>query len=75
MNTAEATIKHMVSLVFERVALEDEQFSETAASEINVEELKIPSSIPPKTLRPCASDAYLMFQVVINQVSFNLDAD
>ena len=31
---------------------------------MNVEELKAGSRMPPKSLRPCAGDAYLLFQVM-----------
>lgn len=31
--------------------------------EVNLEELKVRSASPPKTLHPAAADAYLMFQV------------
>lgn len=64
MNTAEATVKQLVSLVFERVLSEDEEYEVDKNLQINWEELKQPSNIPPKTLRPCAADAYLMFQVM-----------
>lgn len=66
INTAGATVRQLVSLVFERVVAED---SETEAnngqvtSAVDIEELKIPSGQPPKGLLPCAADAYLMFQV------------
>ena len=32
--------------------------------EISSEELKIGSNVAPKSVRPCAGDAYLLFQVV-----------
>lgn len=63
VNTAEATVKHLVSLVFDRVLAEDEQHQPNSDSQVNLEELKVPSNVPPKTLRNCAADAYLMFQV------------
>lgn len=65
INTAGATVRQLVSLVFERVIAEDEYFrnEDLAPREVNFEELKIPSNIAPKGLRPCAADAYLMFQV------------
>ena len=69
INTAGATIRQLVSLVFERVLAEDEYYKgkEPLVQEINLEELKIPSQVPPKGLRTCAADAYLMFQVNILQ--------
>lgn len=64
INTAGATVRQLVSLVFERVVVEDEEFSDSdQPDEVNLEELKIPTNQPPKGLRPCAADAYLMFQV------------
>lgn len=58
-------MRQLVSLVFERVVAEDEYFrtKESAKKEVNLEELKVPSNVAPKGLRPCAADAYLMFQV------------
>lgn len=65
MNTAGATIRQLVSLVFERVVAEDEKFrvEDATSREINFAELRMPRNTPPKGLRPCAGDAYLMFQV------------
>ena len=64
INTAGATVRQLVSLVFERVVAEDEQFSDQQVQEeSNLEELKMPTNQAPKALRPCAADAYLMFQV------------
>jgi hypothetical protein len=73
INTAGATVRQLVSLVFERVVAEDEYFKtkETVKREVNLEELKIPSNIAPKGLRPCAADAYLMFQVMCHEISSN----
>lgn len=56
-------MKQLVSLVFERVLAEDELYEVDKNLQISLEELKQPSNIPPKTLKPCAADAYLMFQV------------
>lgn len=65
INTAGATVRQLVSLVFERVVAEDEQSSDQPDSEeVNLEELKIPMNQAPKGLGPCAADAYLMFQVI-----------
>ncbi|KAK3101498.1 hypothetical protein FSP39_004044 [Pinctada imbricata] len=62
INTAAATIKQLVSYVFERVVTEDKIQSQEPLEALNVEELKTHSKIPPKSLRPCAGDAYLLFQ-------------
>jgi hypothetical protein len=65
INTAGATVRQLISLVFERVLAEDKQFAGKDAEKrvSNLEELKVSSNVPPKGLRPCAADAYLMFQV------------
>lgn len=66
INTAGATVRQLVSLVFERVVAEDDQSPEQQDSdEVNLEELKIPTNQAPKGLGPCAADAYLMFQVIL----------
>lgn len=69
VNTAGATVRQLVSLVFERVIAEDKQYTTTHESSkynsVDLEQLKVPSNMPPKGLRPCAADAYLMFQVNI----------
>ncbi|KAJ8301798.1 hypothetical protein KUTeg_020785 [Tegillarca granosa] len=62
INTAAATIKQLVSIVFERVVTEDKVQSQEPLESLNVEELKVGSKNPPKSLRPCAGDAYLLFQ-------------
>lgn len=65
INTAGATVRQLVSLVFERVVAEDELNPDQLESdEMNLEELKIPTNQAPKGLGPCAADAYLMFQVL-----------
>jgi hypothetical protein len=50
---------------------EDEYFKakESVKREVNLEELKVLSNVAPKGLRPCAADAYLMFQVMCNKIS------
>ena len=52
INTAGATVRQLVSLVFERVVAEDDKLSkvetENSNKQINMEELKVPSGIPPK---------------------------
>ncbi|XP_066601178.1 protein MON2 homolog isoform X2 [Prorops nasuta] len=70
INTAGATVRQLVSLVFERVIVENEENPENPGQdEINLEELKIPTNQPPKGLRPCAADAYLMFQDLVQLVN------
>lgn len=62
INTAAATIKQLVSIVFERVITEDKVQSQEPLEETSLEKLKIGSNMAPKSLRPCAGDAYLLFQ-------------
>ncbi|KAG5311481.1 MON2 protein, partial [Acromyrmex insinuator] len=70
INTAGATVRQLVSLVFERVIAENEQSSDQPESdEVNLEELKIPTNQAPKGLGPCAADAYLMFQDLVQLVN------
>lgn len=71
INTAGATVRQLVSLVFERVLAEDEHFKtkDQAKQDVNIQELKMPSNIAPKGLRPCAGDAYLMFQDLVQLVN------
>lgn len=67
INTAGATVRQLVSLVFERVILEDEALSKLENPPqprvVNLEDLKCPNGVAPKGLLPCAADAYLLFQV------------
>lgn len=67
MNTAGATIRQLVSLVFERLAIEIEGSSKQAegdvTQEVDLTELRTVRGSPPKGLSPTAADAYLMFQV------------
>ncbi|CAG9855474.1 unnamed protein product [Phyllotreta striolata] len=73
INTAGATVRQLVYLVFERVVSEDEQLSKSEnapqTSSVNFEELKTPSSSPPKGLPPCAGDAFLLFQDLVQLVN------
>ncbi|XP_050438772.1 protein MON2 homolog isoform X2 [Adelges cooleyi] len=74
INTAGATVRQLVSLVFERVIYEDQQTdnndnNEQNHSEVDFDELKVLSSVPPKRLKPCAADAYLMFQDLVQMVN------
>lgn len=73
INTAGATVRQLVSLVFERVVAEDEQLldseADTQPRQINMEDFKVPSGTPPKGLPPCAADAYLLFQDLVQLVN------
>ncbi|XP_050313877.1 protein MON2 homolog isoform X2 [Anthonomus grandis grandis] len=73
INTAGATVRQLVYLVFERVVAEDEQLSKLPNKPerppVNLEELKMPCGSPPKGLPPCAGDAYLLFQDLVQLVN------
>ena len=67
-NTAGATVRQLVSLVFERVVIEDAAASEEISqgtksiSNESDEDIKLSNS-PIKSLRPFAVDAFQLFQV------------
>lgn len=76
INTASATVRQLVSLVFERVITEDQEIDETieeeeeqTAQEINIEELKQAPAQAPKGLKICAADAFLLFQDLVQLVN------
>ncbi|XP_017782824.1 PREDICTED: protein MON2 homolog isoform X2 [Nicrophorus vespilloides] len=73
INTAGATVRQLVSLVFERVVAEDEYLSKSenppATRQVNLEELKVASGVPPKGLSACAADAFLLFQDLVQLVN------
>ncbi|RUS78226.1 hypothetical protein EGW08_013995 [Elysia chlorotica] len=62
INTAAAAIKQLVSAIFDRVVLEDKIPTTEPKETVNIEQLKAGSRTPPSSLRPCAGDAYLLFQ-------------
>ncbi|XP_013409235.1 protein MON2 homolog [Lingula anatina] len=62
INTAAATVRQLVSVVFERVVTEDSVQSQEPLETVSLDELKVGSKTPPKSLRPCAQDGYLLFQ-------------
>ncbi|KAK6177408.1 hypothetical protein SNE40_015515 [Patella caerulea] len=62
INTAAATIKQLVSIVFDRVIAEDKLPTNEPLPEMDAGELKAGSRTPPTSLKPCAGDAYLLFQ-------------
>ena len=69
INTAGATVRQLVSLVFERVVGEQDEYKEDGDREVNLEELKVSHGSPPKGLRPCAADAFLLFQDLVQLVN------
>ncbi|XP_043280380.1 protein MON2 homolog isoform X2 [Venturia canescens] len=70
INTAGATVRQLVSLVFERVVAEDEENKSPREPDKDfLEELKVCTNQPPKGLAPCAADAFLMFQDLVQLVN------
>ncbi|XP_043230442.1 protein MON2 homolog isoform X1 [Amphibalanus amphitrite] len=70
MNTAGATVRQLVSLVFERVLTEDSRDPpKTSGEASDMEHLKTASGSPPNTLKPAAADAYLLFQDLVQLVN------
>lgn len=72
INTAGATVRQLVSLVFERVVAEEQESGSSSIDEtrdVNLEELKLATGNPPKGLKPCAADAYLLFQDLVQLVN------
>lgn len=74
INTAGATVRQLVSLVFERVIMEDQESDAIAqhdanAHEVNIEELKQAPGQAPKGLQICAADAFLLFQDLVQLVN------
>lgn len=71
INTAGATVRQLVSLVFERVTSEENESltPETTPREVNIEELKSAIGQAPKGLKPCAADAFLLFQDLVQLVN------
>ena len=66
-NTAAATVKQLVSVVFDRAAAESDGKLEATSENDKKEEnqpqiLNERRSLPPKTLKPHAADAYMLFQ-------------
>ncbi|XP_058057960.1 protein MON2 homolog [Anopheles bellator] len=71
INTAGATVRQLVSLVFERVVAEEAEAdaNQDERREVNLEELKLATGVPPKGLLPCAADAFLLFQDLVQLVN------
>ncbi|CAH1264447.1 MON2 [Branchiostoma lanceolatum] len=64
-NTAAATVQQVVSVVFERLVVEDgDEDPNTVNSEVKDKTTSSPrpGKKPPVSLGPCAADAYLLFQ-------------
>ncbi|XP_052646763.1 protein MON2 homolog isoform X7 [Harpia harpyja] len=69
-NTAAATVRQVVTVVFERVVAEDEQYKDTIDQPVAVQGNSNRRSV--STLKPCAKDAYMLFQDLCQLV--NADA-
>lgn len=70
-NAASATIRQLISFIFERVQKEDKENEQENSSEpeINLEELKIGTKSPPSSLKPHAQDAFMLFQDFLQLVN------
>ncbi|KAM6137888.1 protein MON2 homolog isoform 1-T1 [Pterocles gutturalis] len=69
-NTAAATVRQVVTVVFERVVAEDERYKDTIDEPVAVQGNSNRRSV--STLKPCAKDAYMLFQDLCQLV--NADA-
>lgn len=70
-NAASATVRQIVSVVFERVVRNSDatRSSRPDSASFNFEELKQGSRFPPKSLRNPAVDAFMLFQDLIQLVN------
>uniref|UniRef100_A0A4W3HLZ4 Protein MON2 homolog n=1 Tax=Callorhinchus milii TaxID=7868 RepID=A0A4W3HLZ4_CALMI len=69
-NTAAATVRQVVTVVFERLVAEDEKYKDGGGQSVVIQGNSNRRSI--STLRPCAKDAYMLFQDLCQLV--NADA-
>ncbi|OXB67475.1 hypothetical protein ASZ78_006806 [Callipepla squamata] len=69
-NTAAATVRQVVTVVFERVVAEDERYKDIIEQPVAVQGNSNRRSV--STLKPCAKDAYMLFQDLCQLV--NADA-
>uniref|UniRef100_A0A670JRD0 Protein MON2 homolog n=1 Tax=Podarcis muralis TaxID=64176 RepID=A0A670JRD0_PODMU len=69
-NTAAATVRQVVTVVFERVVAEDEHYKDIIEQPIGIQGNSNRRSV--STLKPCAKDAYMLFQDLCQLV--NADA-
>ncbi|GAB6021011.1 hypothetical protein CHUAL_003649 [Chamberlinius hualienensis] len=70
-NAASATVRQLVSLVFDRLLEEDKLNNHSASSseEVKLEELKLCCSDPPKSLSTCGADVYMLFQDLVQLIN------
>jgi hypothetical protein len=76
INTASASVRQLISLVFERVIVEDGARSQVECNNssaiLSPMKLQQTKTAPPN-LRPCAADAFLLFRVCMNiSIVYNL---
>lgn len=64
INTAGATVRQLVTVVYERVVTEDKIPSQQPLDTFSKEKLKAATKHAPESLRPCAQDGFLLFQVL-----------
>ncbi|XP_025028528.1 protein MON2 homolog [Python bivittatus] len=69
-NTAAATVRQVVTVVFERVVAEDERYKGIIEEPVGIQGNSNRRSV--STLKPCAKDAYMLFQDLCQLV--NADA-
>ncbi|XP_077194777.1 protein MON2 homolog isoform X1 [Paroedura picta] len=69
-NTAAATVRQVVTVVFERVVAEDEHYKDVIEQPVGIQGNSNRRSV--STLKPCAKDAYMLFQDLCQLV--NADA-
>ncbi|KAG1680890.1 Protein MON2 [Nymphon striatum] len=69
INTASATVRQLVSLVFERVVSEDKSENGEKLEPLNTDSIKNGCRSPPKSLRKCAADAFMLFQDLVQLVN------
>uniref|UniRef100_A0ABM5GFU8 Protein MON2 homolog n=1 Tax=Pogona vitticeps TaxID=103695 RepID=A0ABM5GFU8_9SAUR len=69
-NTAAATVRQVVTVVFERVVAEDERYRDVNEQPIGIQGNSNRRSV--STLRPCAKDAYMLFQVTECEIFLSL---
>ncbi|XP_054718862.1 protein MON2 homolog [Uloborus diversus] len=70
-NTASATVRQLVSAVFERIVAEDysPDRDQKSLENVNLEELKAGSRVPPKSLPAHAADGFMLFQDLVQLVN------
>ncbi|KAF4792345.1 hypothetical protein TURU_121228 [Turdus rufiventris] len=66
-NTAAATVRQVVTVVFERVVAEDERYKDAIDQPAAVQGNSNRRSV--STLKPCAKDAYMLFQYYTEDVN------